>query len=43
MTDQKGANGACLVCASTKVEEFLDLGSTALANKFLTVLLGLVV
>jgi len=26
----------CLVCASASVEEFLDLGRTALANKFLT-------
>jgi len=26
----------CLVCSSTRVEEFLDLGETALANKFLT-------
>ncbi|MBL6934593.1 MAG: class I SAM-dependent methyltransferase [Alphaproteobacteria bacterium] len=26
----------CIVCRETKVEEFLDLGHTALANKFLT-------
>lgn len=27
---------SCLVCAGTAVEPFLDLGATALANKFLT-------
>ena len=26
----------CIVCDSTRVEQFLDLGATALANKFLT-------
>jgi len=27
--------GACIVCGSSEVEQFLDLGETALANKFL--------
>ena len=26
---------ACIACGSAKVEPFLDLGETALANKFL--------
>lgn len=30
------SNPLCLVCESTRVEPFLDLGETALANKFLT-------
>src|SRR5688572_11571052 len=28
--------GTCLVCGTIQVEQFLDLGSTALANKFLS-------
>lgn len=28
--------GKCLLCSSTRVEQFLDLGDTALANKFLS-------
>ena len=28
--------GECLLCGMTEVEQFLDLGSTALANKFLS-------
>ena len=27
---------SCIVCGQQTVERFLDLGSTALANKFLT-------
>lgn len=34
---QMSANGVhCLVCNETRVEAFLDLGETALANRFLT-------
>jgi len=31
-----GARSRCLVCLQPAVEEFLDLGTTALANRFLT-------
>jgi SAM-dependent methyltransferase len=31
-----GVRSRCVVCSDTAVEEFLDLGTTALANKFLT-------
>ncbi|HEY6103392.1 MAG TPA: class I SAM-dependent methyltransferase, partial [bacterium] len=31
-----GLKSRCAVCAETAVEEFLDLGTTALANRFLT-------
>jgi C-methyltransferase C-terminal domain/Putative zinc binding domain/Methyltransferase domain len=29
-------SGACIICGSDRVEPFLDLGETSLANKFLT-------
>lgn len=36
-TNQQAVSGlSCIVCAQQTVERFLDLGSTALANKFLT-------
>ena len=35
MTGGAGPECRCLVCESPRVEEFLDLGKTALANKFL--------
>ncbi|MFC1531660.1 methyltransferase domain-containing protein [Gemmatimonadota bacterium] len=31
-----GEQAVCLVCGNSEVENFLDLGTTALANKFLT-------
>ena len=31
-----GSKSNCVVCGTTDVEEFLNLGETALANKFLT-------
>jgi SAM-dependent methyltransferase len=31
-----GQRRACMVCSAVTVEEFLDLGTTALANRFLT-------
>jgi len=34
--DRAAAGVACLVCGAAGVEEFLDLGETALANNFLT-------
>jgi hypothetical protein len=36
LTKDANSNGSCLVCGKNTVEEFLDLGRTALANKFLT-------
>jgi SAM-dependent methyltransferase len=33
--DSSGTKTKCIVCNQTKVEQFLDLGRTALANKFL--------
>jgi len=36
MTKTLGTNVRCLVCEEKTVERFLDLGRTALANKFLT-------
>ncbi len=35
-SSQVHADAPCIVCNRTTVEEFLDLGSTALANKFLS-------
>jgi SAM-dependent methyltransferase len=34
--DEEAAAAPCLVCARQEVDAFLDLGETALANKFLT-------
>lgn len=36
LSHQTSATRRCIVCDRTTVEEFLDLGSTALANKFLS-------
>lgn len=35
-TAERAPAEACIVCGSSEVETFLDLGDTALANKFLT-------
>jgi SAM-dependent methyltransferase len=35
-TGGESGNGRCIVCGMRTVEQFLDLGCTALANKFLT-------
>jgi SAM-dependent methyltransferase len=34
--DRQGVRTHCIACEASQVEEFLDLGSTALANKFIT-------